>query len=91
MSRVLFLQAGRYHWLLQLLLDEMGGRLAWIGPGKLAFKFQTSSAELDHLRGALLGAATQMRANGWWADPAEVKLRTDGQIRLQLAREVWFT
>ena len=85
-----FERAGRYHWLLQILLFDAGGRPTWIAPGKLGFPLQTSEAEMERLRRALLSSAERMRTDGWWADEAQLALCSDSHIRMQLAREaVW--
>ncbi|KAL3903705.1 MAG: hypothetical protein SGPRY_011570, partial [Prymnesium sp.] len=83
-----FEKVGRFHWLLQLLLRDLGCQLDWIAPGQLSFPLQTTPQEFDALRSALLQAAAQMREAGWWADPSEVGLSTDAQFRYQLAKEV---
>eukprot|EP00908_Phaeocystis_cordata_P023337 Transcript_5763.p2 GENE.Transcript_5763~~Transcript_5763.p2 ORF type:complete len:396 (-),score=213.56 Transcript_5763:275-1462(-) len=83
-----FERAGRYHWLLQLLLREEGVQLSWLSPGRLGVELATSADELAKTRAAILRAARRMRTDGWWPEPAEVPPPSEAQVMRQLGAEL---
>ncbi len=63
---LLFKEPGRYHWLLQYYLRARGITLSWVGTGRCLVSMDFADGDYDDLRAAILGAARDMRTDGWW-------------------------
>lgn len=86
------LQPSRHHFLLMAYLAKhLAGQrtaLEWIGPRRLVVRRHTSDAELGRLQSALVQAAADMVADGWWAKPEQVLVRSQAAIQWRIAQEV---
>jgi glutamate-1-semialdehyde 2,1-aminomutase len=63
---VLFSQPGRYHWMYQYYLRAEGLSLSWVGTGRCLFSLDFKDKDYTAVKDALLRAARQMKADGWW-------------------------
>jgi glutamate-1-semialdehyde 2,1-aminomutase len=63
---VLYMQPGRYHWMLQFYLRAQGLALSWVGTGRLIFSLNYGDAEFDAVAERFVEACVQMQADGWW-------------------------
>ena len=82
---VLYLQPGRYHWMLQFYLRAQGLLLAWTGSGRMIFSLDHDEASFDAVAERFGAACRQMRADGWWWRDERVSA---GAIRRSLLREM---
>jgi len=81
----LYLQPGRYNWLLQFYLAAEGVSCAWIGTGRFIFPNDLDDATLDDVAARFVDAAERMRDDGFfWGDPA----LTNAAIRRRMLREM---
>jgi glutamate-1-semialdehyde 2,1-aminomutase len=84
---VLFTEPGRYNWLLQYYLRARGITLSWVGTGRCLSSMDFTDKDYDCLRAALVGAAQQMKNDGWWPSAADLPGR-ERAMRVGLVREV---
>ena len=68
---ILFLQPGRYNWLLQYYLRAEGVTLSWVGTGRCLSNFAFTQEHYDELQAKLIAAATRMATDGWWLEGLE--------------------
>ena len=80
---VLFTQPGRYHWMFQYYLRAEGLALSWVGTGRCLFSLDFTKAQYAAVKDALLRAAKQMKADGWWDGDVDAK-----SISKKIAMEV---
>jgi glutamate-1-semialdehyde 2,1-aminomutase len=84
---VLFTEPARYNWLLQYYLRAEGVTLSWVGTGRCLSSMDFTPEDYDALRGKLVAAARQMKADGWWPSAQEQPGR-EKSMRVRLWREV---
>lgn len=82
---VLYVQPGRYHWMLQFYLRQQGLELSWVGSGRLIMSFNFSDADFEQVATRFVAACRQMQEDGWWWREEHLSER---QIRRQLLREL---
>ena len=82
---VLYVQPGRYHWMLQFYLRQQGVELSWVGSGRLIMSFNFSDADFEQVATRFVAACRQMQEDGWWWQGEQLSER---QIRRQLLREL---
>jgi glutamate-1-semialdehyde 2,1-aminomutase len=94
---VLFTQPGRYGWLLQYYLRARGITLSWVGTGRCLASMDYSDTDYSTLREAMVGAARDMRDDGWWLSgeehPSEdevrrVRRRREQRMKVRLMKEM---
>src|SRR5262245_18312995 len=84
---VLFMEPGRYNWLLQYYLRAEGVTLSWVGTGRCLASMDFTAEDYRALRVKLLDAARGMRADGWWLTATEHPGR-ERSMRTGLIREL---
>jgi glutamate-1-semialdehyde 2,1-aminomutase len=84
---VLFTEPGRYNWLLQYYLRARGITMSWVGTGRCLASMDFSAAEYETLRNAIVGAAREMRRDGWWLN-AEDHPRREQRMKVRLIAEM---
>jgi glutamate-1-semialdehyde 2,1-aminomutase len=84
---LLFSEPGRYHWLLQYYLRAEGLTLSWVGTGRCLSSMDFSEDDYAALRAKVVGAARQMKADGWWLSTHEHPGR-ERSMQRGLIREV---
>jgi glutamate-1-semialdehyde 2,1-aminomutase len=84
---LLFKEPGRYNWLLQYYLRARGIILSWVGTGRCLVSMDFAEDDYDDLRAAILGAARDMRADGWWLT-AEQHPGREQHMRARLMAEM---
>ncbi len=63
---ILFVEPGRYNWLLQYYLRAEGVTLSWVGTGRCLGTMDFTEKDYAALRTKLVDAAARMQADGWW-------------------------
>ncbi len=86
---VLFIEPGRYNWLLQYYLRAEGVTLSWVGTGRCLGTMDFTEKDYAALRAKLVDAASKMQADGWWLGADHP--RREKTMRLRLIREVLAT
>ena len=86
---VLFVEPGRYNWLLQYYLRAEGVTLSWVGTGRCLATMDFTEKDYAALQTKLVDAAAKMQADGWWLG-ADYP-RREKTMRLRLIREVLAT
>jgi glutamate-1-semialdehyde 2,1-aminomutase len=86
---VLFVEPGRYNWLLQYYLRAQGITLSWVGTGRCLGTMDFTEKDYAALQTKLVDAAAAMRGDGWWLDADHP--RREKTMRLRLIREVLAT
>jgi glutamate-1-semialdehyde 2,1-aminomutase len=84
---VLFKQPGRYNWLLQYYLRAEGVTLSWVGTGRCLCSMDFTAEDYRALQGALVGAAAQMRRDGWWLEATDHPAK-EKRMRVRLVQEM---
>jgi glutamate-1-semialdehyde 2,1-aminomutase len=85
---VLFKEPGRYNWLLQYYLRARGITLSWVGTGRCLTSMDFTERDYDDLRAAILAAARDMQADGWWLT-AEQHPGREKRMRARLMAEMF--
>jgi len=83
---VLFVEPGRYNWLLQYYLRAEGVTLSWVGTGRCLSTMDFTEKDYSALQTKLVDAAARMRADGWWLGAEHP--RREKTMRLRLIREL---
>jgi glutamate-1-semialdehyde 2,1-aminomutase len=83
---VLFVEPGRYNWLLQYYLRAEGVTLSWVGTGRCLATMDFTEKDYSTLQTKLVDAAARMRADGWWLGAEHP--RREKTMRLRLIREM---
>jgi glutamate-1-semialdehyde 2,1-aminomutase len=83
---VLFIEPGRYNWLLQYYLRAEGVTLSWVGTGRCLATMDFTDKDYAALQTKLVNAAAAMRADGWWLGADHP--RREKTMRLRLIREM---
>jgi glutamate-1-semialdehyde 2,1-aminomutase len=83
---VLFVEPGRYNWLLQYYLRAEGVTLSWVGTGRCLATMDFTEKDYAALQTKLVDAAATMRADGWWLGAEHP--RREKTMRLRLIREM---
>jgi glutamate-1-semialdehyde 2,1-aminomutase len=86
---VLFVEPGRYNWLLQYYLRAEGVTLSWVGTGRCLGTMDFTEKDYSALQTKLVDAAVAMRADGWWLGADDP--RREKTMRLRLIREMLAT
>ena len=84
---VLFKEPGRYNWLLQYYLRAQGVTLSWVGTGRCLTSMDFTAADYDVLELAILGAAREMKQDGWLLTAGQYAGR-EQRMRVRLMQEV---
>ncbi len=63
---ILFLQPGRYNWLLQYYLRAEDVTLSWVGTGRCLSNMAFEPEDYAELHTKLIAAASRMKQDGWW-------------------------
>jgi glutamate-1-semialdehyde 2,1-aminomutase len=84
---VLFKEPGRYNWLLQYYLRAQGVTLSWVGTGRCLTSMDFTAADYDALERAILGAAREMKHDGWLLSADQYAGR-EQRMRVRLMQEV---
>jgi glutamate-1-semialdehyde 2,1-aminomutase len=82
---ICYAQPSRYNWMFQYYLRVAGLALSWVGTGRLIFSLNYSDADFAAVCDAIMAAARDMQADGWWWDGAGL---TNRSIRRGLLREL---
>jgi glutamate-1-semialdehyde 2,1-aminomutase len=77
-------RVSRYNWMLQFYLRAHGLALSWVGTGRIIFSLNFTDVQFNEVADRFVAAATQMNAEGWWA---EDPLLTNRSIRRQVLEE----
>ena len=83
---ILFIEPGRYNWLLQYYLRAQGVTLSWVGTGRCLGTMDFTEKDYSALQTKLVGAAAAMQADGWWLGADHP--RREKTMRLRLIREM---
>ncbi len=83
---VLFVEPGRYNWLLQYYLRAEGVTLSWVGTGRCLATMDFTEKDYAALQTKLVDAAAAMRADGWWLGAEHP--RREKTMRRRLIREM---
>jgi glutamate-1-semialdehyde 2,1-aminomutase len=83
---VLFVEPGRYNWLLQYYLRAEGVTLSWVGTGRCLATMDFTEKDYSALQTKLVDAAATMRADGWWLGAEHP--RREKIMRRRLIREM---
>jgi glutamate-1-semialdehyde 2,1-aminomutase len=83
---VLFIEPGRYNWLLQYYLRAEGVTLSWVGTGRCLATMDFTEKDYAALQTKLVDAAAAMKADGWWLGADHP--RREKTMRLRLIREM---
>ena len=83
---VLFVEPGRYNWLLQYYLRAEGVTLSWVGTGRCLATMDFTEKDYSALQTKLVDAAARMRSDGWWLGAEHP--RREKTMRLRLIREM---
>src|SRR5215510_1475643 len=83
---VLFVEPGRYNWLLQYYLRAEGVTLSWVGTGRCLNETASTEKDYSALQTKLVDAAARMRTDGWWLGAEHP--RREKTMRLRLIREM---
>jgi len=83
---VLFVEPGRYNWLLQYYLRAEGVTLSWVGTGRCLATMDFTEKDYSALQTKLVDAAATMRADGWWLGADHP--RREKTMRMRLIREM---
>ena len=86
---ILFIEPGRYNWLLQYYLRAEGVTLSWVGTGRCLGTMDFTEKDYAALQTKLVDAAAKMQADGWWLGADHP--RREKTMRLRLIREVLAT
>jgi glutamate-1-semialdehyde 2,1-aminomutase len=86
---ILFIEPGRYNWLLQYYLRAEGVTLSWVGTGRCLGTMDFTEKDYSALQTKLIDAAARMQADGWWLGAEHP--RREKTMRLRLIREVLAT
>jgi glutamate-1-semialdehyde 2,1-aminomutase len=86
---ILFIEPGRYNWLLQYYLRAEGVTLSWVGTGRCLGTMDFTEKDYSALQTKLIDAAAKMQADGWWLGAEHP--RREKTMRLRLIREVLAT
>jgi glutamate-1-semialdehyde 2,1-aminomutase len=81
----LYTQPGRYHWMLQFYLRDVGLLPSWIGSGRYIFPHSLSDAEFAVISERFVAAARAMADDGWWWTSPEL---TSASVQRALRNEV---
>ena len=65
---ILFLQPGRYNWLLQYYLRAEDVTLSWVGTGRCLSNMAFGPEHYAELHTKLIAAALRMKQDGWWLE-----------------------
>jgi glutamate-1-semialdehyde 2,1-aminomutase len=84
---VLFKEPGRYNWLLQYYLRAQGVTLSWVGTGRCLTSMDFTVEHYDALERAILGAAREMKQDGWLLTAKQYEGR-EKRMRTRLMQEV---
>jgi glutamate-1-semialdehyde 2,1-aminomutase len=82
---VLFIEPGRYNWLLQYYLRAEGVTLSWVGTGRCLGTMDFTEKDYEALHAKLVAAARAMQADGWWLGAEHP--RRERTMRLRLIKE----
>jgi glutamate-1-semialdehyde 2,1-aminomutase len=80
-----YTQPSRYNWMLQFYLRAHGLALSWVGTGRLIFSLNYDDADFEAVVQRFVAAASEMAADGWWHQSAEL---SDKAIKRSLLREM---
>jgi glutamate-1-semialdehyde 2,1-aminomutase len=83
---ILFIEPGRYNWLLQYYLRAQGVTLSWVGTGRCLGTMDFTEKDYSALQTKLVAAAAAMQADGWWLGADHP--RREKTMRLRLIREM---
>jgi len=86
---ILFIEPGRYNWLLQYYLRGQGVTLSWVGTGRCLGTMDFTEKDYSALQTKLVDAAAAMQADGWWLGADHP--RREKTMRLRLIREMLAT
>ena len=86
---ILFIEPGRYNWLLQYYLRAQGVTLSWVGTGRCLGTMDFTEKDYSALQTKLVAAAAAMQADGWWLGADHP--RREKTMRLRLIREMLAT
>src|SRR5438132_819883 len=86
---ILFIEPGRYNWLLQYYLRAEGVTLSWVGTGRCLGTMDFTEKDYAALQTKLVDAAAKMQADGWWLGADHP--RREKTMRLRLIRELLAT
>ncbi len=81
----LYIEPGRYNWMLQYYLRAQGLALSWIGSGRLIFAHDLTDDDFREISDRFVAAATAMQADGWWSAPLAL---TNRGIKRRVLREM---
>jgi glutamate-1-semialdehyde 2,1-aminomutase len=84
---VLFTEPGRYNWLLQYYLRAKGITMSWVGTGRCLASMDFSAGDYQMLQNAIVGAAREMRRDGWWLT-ADNHPRREQRMKVRLIAEM---
>ena len=86
---ILFIEPGRYNWLLQYYLRAQGVTLSWVGTGRCLGTIDFTEKDYSARQTKLVAAAAAMQADGWWLGADHP--RREKTMRLRLIREMLAT
>jgi glutamate-1-semialdehyde 2,1-aminomutase len=86
---ILFIEPGRYNWLLQYYLRAQGVTLSWVGTGRCLGTMDFTEKDYSALQTKLVDAAAAMQADGWWLGADHP--RREKTMRLRLIRDMLAT
>jgi glutamate-1-semialdehyde 2,1-aminomutase len=86
---ILFIEPGRYNWLLQYYLRAQGVTLSWVGTGRCLGTMDFTEKDYSALQTKLVDAAAAMQADGWWLGADDP--RREKTMRLRLIRDMLAT
>jgi len=84
---LLFLEPGRFNWLMQYYLRREGLNLSWVGTGRCLASLDFTPDDYLELTEKIATAARHMQRDGWWIDKRDDP-RRDAKMKKQLVREL---
>jgi glutamate-1-semialdehyde 2,1-aminomutase len=81
----LYVEPGRYNWMLQYYLRAAGLALSWVGTGRLIFSLNYTDADFEAVADRIVAAAAQMHGDAWWWSAAPL---TEKSIKRRVLREM---
>jgi glutamate-1-semialdehyde 2,1-aminomutase len=80
-----YVEASRFHWMLQYYLRAEGLSFSWVGTGRFIFANDLPDADWSEICDRLVAAATAMQGGGWWWRREGV---TNRWIKRRVSREL---
>jgi glutamate-1-semialdehyde 2,1-aminomutase len=81
----LYVEPGRYNWMLQYYLRAAGLALSWVGTGRLIFSLNYTDTDFEAVADRIVAAAAQMHRDAWWWSAPAL---TEESIKRRVLREM---